>query len=165
MTMFKQISLLAFALATSTFALAGCQSGSGALPEPPPSEPQGEYDGMFCGGIAGFACPDGYSCIDNPEDDCIPGKGGSDCGGICVEDACAIADRQYVSKDPEECAAIRFVCDPGYEAFFDECGCGCEPVARTACGDGSCGPDQFCCNPSCGICAPIGGACIQIVCD
>ena len=98
--MFKQLSLLAFALATSTFALAGCQSGPESLPEPPPGEPQGEYDGMFCGGIAGFACPDGYSCVDNPEDDCYPNKGGSDCGGVCVEDACAIADRQYVSKDP-----------------------------------------------------------------
>jgi hypothetical protein len=32
------------------------------------------------------------------------------------------------------------------------------------CGDVVCGPGEFCCNESCSICAPDGGACIQIQC-
>ena len=39
----------------------------------------------FCGGIAGIACPDGQTCVDNPDDDCDPNAGGADCGGICVK--------------------------------------------------------------------------------
>jgi hypothetical protein len=49
--------------------------------EPPP----------FCGGIAGFPCPDGQECVDDPSDDCDPANGGADCGGMCVPaiDPCA----------------------------------------------------------------------------
>jgi len=32
------------------------------------------------------------------------------------------------------------------------------------CGNNVCQPTEFCCNPSCGICAPHGGACIEIAC-
>ncbi len=39
---------------------------------------------IFCGGIAGIACPSGMSCVDNPDDSCDPENGGADCGGICV---------------------------------------------------------------------------------
>ena len=38
----------------------------------------------FCGGIAGFPCPDGLTCVDDPSDECDPNSGGADCGGICV---------------------------------------------------------------------------------
>ena len=41
-------------------------------------------EAQFCGGIAGITCPDGYECIDDPDDDCDPDNGGADCGGICV---------------------------------------------------------------------------------
>jgi hypothetical protein len=37
-----------------------------------------------CGGIAGIACPTGFNCVDNPNDNCDPAHGGADCGGICV---------------------------------------------------------------------------------
>lgn len=33
----------------------------------------------------------------------------------------------YVVEDAEQCAATRFLCPEGYGAFFNECGCGCEP--------------------------------------
>ena len=33
------------------------------------------------------------------------------------------------------------------------------------CGDNFCGAGEFCCNASCGICAPLDGACIQIACE
>ncbi|WP_437736895.1 hypothetical protein [Sorangium sp. So ce1335] len=33
------------------------------------------------------------------------------------------------------------------------------------CGDNVCGPGTYCCNSSCGICAPKGGACTQQYCE
>lgn len=32
------------------------------------------------------------------------------------------------------------------------------------CGQGVCEAGEFCCNPGCGICAPVGGGCIEIAC-
>lgn len=32
------------------------------------------------------------------------------------------------------------------------------------CGGRVCAPDQYCCNPSCGICVPLGGLCTQQIC-
>jgi hypothetical protein len=37
---------------------------------------------------------------------------------------------RYVSRDPEKCAVIKIICDPGYEQFSNECGCGCQPIAQ-----------------------------------
>ena len=42
-----------------------------------------------------------------------------------------------------------------------------KPAAAAApikCGSATCGPDQFCCNASCSICAPKDGACTMQVC-
>ncbi len=39
---------------------------------------------LACGGIAGIACPDDLTCIDDPDDNCDPTDGGADCPGICV---------------------------------------------------------------------------------
>jgi protease stability complex PrcB-like protein len=38
-----------------------------------------------CGGFAGIACSDGAVCVDDPADDCDPGLGGADCGGVCIK--------------------------------------------------------------------------------
>jgi hypothetical protein len=35
----------------------------------------------------------------------------------------------------------------------------------TTCGGNICGKGTFCCNASCGTCAPVGGACTQQICD
>ena len=40
---------------------------------------------QFCGGFANLECPDGLTCVDDPDDGCDPAGGGADCGGICVE--------------------------------------------------------------------------------
>jgi len=40
---------------------------------------------QMCGGIAGFPCPEGKKCIDDPSDNCDPARGGADCAGICVK--------------------------------------------------------------------------------
>jgi hypothetical protein len=31
----------------------------------------------------------------------------------------------YVGQSQDECARIRFVCEPGWSYFSDDCGCGC----------------------------------------
>ena len=93
---------------------------------------QASIDGVgdFCGGFAGVQCPTGLTCVDDPTDTCDPATGGRDCAGICVVDLqslkCSDPRRTYVSHDPNECAVIRYTCDPGSTAFSDECGCGCE---------------------------------------
>jgi hypothetical protein len=48
-------------------------------------ECEGDPLALICGGFAGFECPDGYMCIDDPSDNCDPRQGGADCIGICVE--------------------------------------------------------------------------------
>ena len=42
------------------------------------------YDNQMCGGIAGFLCPEGQICVDDPTDSCDPASGGADCIGICT---------------------------------------------------------------------------------
>ncbi len=49
-----------------------------------------------CGGIAGFPCPDGMKCVDDPSDDCDPKDGGADCFGICK------GENGLPPQDPEE---------------------------------------------------------------
>lgn len=159
----------AVALSMSALAFAACQSETVPLSDEPPSGELGDFPGRtFCGGIAGFPCPEGLACADDPSDDCDPANGGADCSGLCVDDGlpCTVPGRKYVSTDVGVCARIRFTCDPGLVAFSNECGCGCEPSPREGrCGDNRCNPDEFCCNYSCGICAPKGGTCILTACD
>ncbi|MDC3961343.1 hypothetical protein [Polyangium jinanense] len=130
-----------------------------------------------CGGFAGFRCPAGLRCIDLPGDDCDPARGGADCIGVCVRGGptaarCANPRRTYISRDPAQCAAMLFRCEPGFRPFSDECGCGCLRVGgpgggpgRVRCRENICGPGEYCCNESCGICAPIGGFCTQEFCQ
>ena len=122
--------------------------------------------GEFCGGIANIQCPEGSTCIDDPDDSCDPGHGGVDCGGVCIQnepEGCQIDPaKEYNRLDPAQCAAARFFCPPGSQPFFDECGCGCE--VGQVCGSAFCGAGEFCCNESCSICAPEGGVCTQQFC-
>ena len=89
--------------------------------------------GQFCGGFAGFACPEGFVCVDDPKDSCDPDQGGADCGGICEAEKkkkpkCDYNDPtlRYIARDPNECAAITYICEEGEVGFFNECGCGCQ---------------------------------------
>ena len=41
---------------------------------------------------------------------------------------------------------------------------GAEAMAGESCNQRTCGQNQFCCNYSCSICAPLGGACTQQIC-
>jgi hypothetical protein len=107
--------------------------------------PEGER--VFCGGIAGIPCPGQGRCADDPSDGCDPNNGGADCGGLCtcVQNVlCTISS--HFDSSPSVCACVPNTQPPG------------------SCGGHSCGAGQYCCNASCGICAPFGAACIQIVC-
>lgn len=162
-------------LAASTLFLLG--TGFVACAPGAPDEPNEEESleseagaGQFCGGIAGIQCPSGKVCVDDRSDDCDPKNGGADCSGVCrgggrpTKSACRNPDRNYVSTSPDQCAAMLFLCVEGTTPFFDACGCGCETSPATPCGPSQCGAGEFCCNESCGICAPEGGFCTEQYC-
>jgi hypothetical protein len=102
--------------------------------------------GVFCGGIAGIACPGAGRCVDDPSDGCDPAHGGADCGGICqcIETALCVKGLHF-DASPSVCACVA---DTG-----------------ESCGDTTCGPGTYCCNASCGMCVKPGMACIQIACE
>lgn len=94
----------------------------------------------FCGGIAGIQCPDGQTCIDNPDDGCDPANGGADCGGICVDE-----------PDPNSCegscggqAAGGCWCDDACAGYGDCCEDIDAVCSGTPCGDEVCGGDEVC---------------------
>ena len=65
------------------------------------------------------------------------------------EDVCDDPDRAYVATSPEACATVRFLCEEGREAFFDDCGCGCVVQRATVvepCRLGGCS-SQLCLGP------------------
>lgn len=54
--------------------IVSCPSDTPDKPDKPP---------VTCGGIGGIQCPDGQTCVDDPNDTCDPEAGGADCGGVC----------------------------------------------------------------------------------
>jgi hypothetical protein len=101
---------------------------------------------VHCGGFAGKPCPGSGSCHDDPTDSCDPANGGADCGGLCV------------CKQPAACPPDRVWDD-------SPAVCDCVKVpAGEACGSKTCGDGEFCCNKSCSVCAPTGGACDSKAC-
>jgi len=86
----------------------------------------------FCGGIAGFPCPDDLVCVDDPSDDCDPRAGGADCGGICVpptEQSCEELTAAFAAETQE----IRSCDDDeqcGQVLTGTSCGCTRDWVAR-----------------------------------
>jgi hypothetical protein len=172
------MKMIAFGATASILALSACavsedeyaEGMDSTVAEDEASEALLAAEGQFCGGFAGFACPAGYTCEDDRRDSCDPARGGADCGGLCRRErrpnpsACRRHDptKSYVSRRPDQCAVLRLNCQAGSHAFSNECGCGCEK--EKPCGKNVCGAGFYCCNASCGICAPEGGACIQIAC-
>ena len=69
----------------STRSVSGSLAPSSSNDAPPFAPGPGGLN--FCGGIANFPCPGGYSCVDDPRDSCNPNSGGADCPGICRRDA------------------------------------------------------------------------------
>jgi hypothetical protein len=179
------MKMMAFGATASILALSACAVGDEETdgvdtmaPEPVLEEMAVAAPRQFCGGIAAITCPAGSTCVEDTSDSCDPARGGADCGGVCVADrearrerrpnpsACRRNDptRSYVSRSPDQCRAISFRCVEGKRPFFNECGCGCQEVVEEPCGNNVCGAGTYCCNASCGICAPEGGVCIQRFC-
>jgi hypothetical protein len=102
---------------------------------------------VVCGGIAGIACPGSGQCVDDPSDSCDPKRGGADCSGLCS-------------------CVDTVLCAIGYhfDANANVCACVPDAIGGGSCGGNTCGKGQYCCNASCGTCAPIGAACTQIAC-
>ncbi|WP_417908927.1 Kazal-type serine protease inhibitor family protein [Candidatus Electronema sp. PJ] len=46
---------------------------------------EGKCPAPMCGGIANIQCPNGLTCVDDPDDNCNPAQGGADCSGVCVK--------------------------------------------------------------------------------
>jgi hypothetical protein len=165
----KTIKMLGAALALALSGLLGACAVDTTPDRPEETVTQSDDElgnRIFCGGFAGFACPDGYTCVEK----CKPGT--ADCGGYCRKSKPTPShckgdpSRSYISTDPNECALIKFFCAEG-EPFSDDCGCGCQTsgTGGTPCNKVSCGAGEYCCNYSCSLCAPEGGACIQLWCS
>jgi hypothetical protein len=67
-----------------------------------------EPTGEFCGGIAGFPCPEGKACVDAPGDGCDPDNGGADCGGVCVD----VCGEVTCAPGTSCCNPLRNICTP-----------------------------------------------------
>jgi hypothetical protein len=86
--------------------------------------------------------------------------------------ACGDASALVTSTDPQGgieaslkggCRAICPKCRPGQICPLMACTISCPP-GRSLCGQNVCGQGEYCCNESCGQCAPAGGACTQQFC-
>lgn len=133
---------------------------------------------MACGTIVLGSAVTASACVASGEEDEQPTSEdlGADTAALQesdpdrdAESACDPRDptRRYISRSPLRCAAIRFYCEEGEEAFFDECGCGCQRRFRLRgepCGEVVCGPGLRCCNESCAICVGPGGSCTDHIC-
>lgn len=121
-----------------------------AVPECVPNEK------IACGGFAGFPCPDGLVCVDDPSDDCDPNNGGADCGGLCrcLQTALCIRGTMFDSS-PDVCACVP---DPTMDpcaAVRCKAGTHCEANGDTA----ICEPDETFCGGIAGFPCPGAGQC------
>lgn len=116
----------------------------------------------YCGGLIGKPCPDGYTCVDDPRDDCDPENGGADCGGICVK----IKDGEPDNPCAAMLCAEGLVCCPrcGGMCIPPDVKCSDKLCQQVPCGSVLCGPGEFCCSASCSQCSSIGGACTDRYC-
>jgi hypothetical protein len=110
--------------------------------------------------LADSACAAGEVC-DHSEclSGCAPGK---ICPAVCYGQ-CVV---------PEPCPGGGEICQAlcsggGMPDMPESCpipACNCQPPGDP-CGDNVCGAGEYCCNESCGICAPEGGGCIKLFCQ
>lgn len=85
---------------------------------------------VACGGITGEACPEGFTCVDDPTDDCDPATGGADCLGVCQRTCQSDAD--CLDGDSDACTGA--ACEEGTCVYFIVT---CAP-GFVCCGNGEC---------------------------
>ena len=147
---------------------AGGAGGEGGQPPPGCGEGPACAEGQICRDGRcfddGCVCPDVFAPVCGADGNTYGNACEADCAGMLVayegecRPACPDANDpnvHYVSDSAEECAALRFVCDEGQEAFNNACGCGCiGPAVEPACGpDRPCPRGQACRE---GVCVPDG---------
>lgn len=85
------------------------------------------------------------------------------CNQICVP------DHGFECTTDNDCGAIYCITTPCPQPVCrgHQCVLATDPPGGggQTCGGTVCGANMYCCNASCGICAPDGGVCIQIVCS
>jgi hypothetical protein len=136
----------------------------GLVPPPPPN----------CGGCMSDAdCPQGMLC-DASTAQCIPTQvqcGNTVCGDgeYCCNEGCGICAPLGGACPQIECVMCGSN-DPNAPACPPDTTCDpmtgeCVPTTGTACGPNVCGQGEYCCNESCGLCAPFGTTCPQDSCS
>ncbi|MBK7861149.1 MAG: hypothetical protein IPJ65_21565 [Archangiaceae bacterium] len=100
-------------------------------------------------------CPSGTECCNASCGVCVPP------GGACTKEFC-----QSVDAGPMCPPVCDIFCPNGNVKDGNGCDtCACLPsTGPTKCGPNTCAAGQECCNDSCGICVPPGGACTQQAC-
>ncbi|WP_437589503.1 hypothetical protein [Sorangium sp. So ce1000] len=94
--------------------VAGCRGAPSGVPVAPP--PTGGAKGAVTNNPRGQEGVD----VEGPT-----GAGGAP--GTSGQQGCGTASPmlKYVGQSRDECSRIRFVCEPGWSYFSDDCGCGC----------------------------------------
>src|SRR4051812_1627392 len=87
----------------------------------------------------------------------------SACGGVPVDAPSTGAVEQATKNLPPGCHEECPKCKKGEVCPKIACRIICHGN-KTACGDNFCNDGEYCCNESCGICAPFGALCIQQFC-
>jgi hypothetical protein len=105
------------------------------------------------GGAACQACPSGQGCVNHACVTC----GSFNCASGCCQNGTCVAGTSTSACGTGGAACQ--TCQSGATCTNNAC-VGPGP----ACGTNYCGSGQFCCNSSCGICAPFGGNCTQQYC-
>lgn len=144
--------------------------------------PDGTIGGPVCERSASGVC--GWNFVNcptacNADSDCSSGE-------QCINGSCAVGSG--VACGSNTCAAGEWCCNPSCGICAPAGGgcteqfCGCSADADCAsgercvngacvasgggevCGNNTCGAGQYCCNASCGMCAPLGVSCTQQAC-
>jgi hypothetical protein len=167
-------SLLGTAVVALTIGVAGCDLFDEIIDDikNPPAQK--------CGAVT---CGSGQVCCNASCGICTPP------GGVCTQQVCDPPVGQC--RADADCRAFSFMCTgcdclalgpsepepvcpgPGVMCFADPClnkkavcqAGRCAIASATSCGAVTCPAGEVCCNASCGICTPPGGACTQQICE
>ncbi|WP_052517493.1 hypothetical protein [Archangium violaceum] len=126
--------------------LVSLMAACGGVSEQEPVVPASVEEALEIGGIAcgPNVCGVGTYCCNSSCGVCAPK------GAACLDVMCE------TSAQPEVEAQVK---QPEPEPAAISIGSG------GPCGTNYCGKGYFCCNPGCGVCAPTGGGCPDVMCD
>lgn len=149
--------------------------GQGECVDDPSDDCDPSMGGADCGGLCTCPvvglCEAGFMWNDAPEVcDCVAAENPCnlvDCmpGNVCIVEGGEATCVPDTGGGTNPCAFT--LCPINTECVVSGGEAVCKPIRGSggeACGDTTCGDGLVCCNSSCGICTPPGGACIQIAC-